>query len=169
MLGLWKARSDITWGFGKVADGSAIAGSFLETGSVEVREKSLDFGSRAPPFAKHEKWAPTTLVSGRSQKDQRREQLISAAIIVERDRDGQYIRKAAASDELPSIPDCTARLRCVASSGLCLVAGCADARSGAMDRSADNRCARPAPVAGFDSQHSLSGTIQVHSARPGLA
>ena len=38
-----------------------------------------------------------------------------------------------------------------------------------MDRSTDNRSAHPAPLAGLDSPHAVSGTIQIRSAQPDLA
>src|SRR5208282_6468805 len=55
--------------------------------------------------------------------------------------------------------------RCVASLVACRAASCGRP----VDRPTDNRGAHPAPRAGLDSSHAVSGTLQNHSAQPDLA
>ena len=53
--------------------------------------------------------------------------------------------------------------------GASLVACRADACGRPVDRPTDNRGAHPAPLAGLDSPHAVSRTLQIHSAQPNLA
>jgi len=54
-------------------------------------------------------------------------------------------------------------------SGASLVACRADPCGRPVDRPPDNRGAHAAPLAGLDSPHAVSRTLQVHSAQPNLA
>ena len=53
--------------------------------------------------------------------------------------------------------------------GTSLVACRADPSGRPVDRPAFNRGAHPAPLAGLDSPHSVSRTVQIHSPQPNLA
>ncbi len=53
--------------------------------------------------------------------------------------------------------------------GASLVGCRADSCGRPVDRPTDNRGAHPAPLAGLDSPHAVSRTLQIHSAQPNLA
>lgn len=97
---------------------------------------------------------------------------LSWAIILRRDRNARHTtqstrhttRSAASQEYSPILCSMVCHRR-----GPSLVARRAAPSGGPVDRPTDDRGAHPAPVAGLDSQHSVSRTLQIHSAQPNLA
>src|ERR1039458_5768610 len=87
------------------------------------------------------------------------------AIILKCDCNAEYTHQDPASGGLPPILYSMACHR----RGASLVACRADPCGRAVDRPTDNRGAHPAPLAGLDSPHAVSRTLQIHSAQPNLA
>src|ERR1700720_1365368 len=86
------------------------------------------------------------------------------AVILKCDFNPEPTRPDPASDGLPPILYSMACHRLGAS----LVACRADPCGRPVDRPIDNRGAHPAPLAGMDSPHAVSRTLQFHSAQPNL-
>ena len=86
-------------------------------------------------------------------------------IILKCDCNPEHTPQVPASDGIPPILYSMACHRCSSS----LVTGRSASCSRPVDRPTDDRGAHPAPLAGLDSPHAVSRTLQIHSAQPNLA